>query len=157
MVPVSMRDQKSQLHRARSEFFVQSETEQANPGARIENDDLAVGAHFHTTGVSAITDCALSRDRNRTANAPQPYSRRYRLTVRYRFWFGTARDFRQEPVDRAGEQFPRDRFEQIFICAGFKGAGSIDPIIAAGDDDDLGWLQLLANRAAHLKAVRFWH
>src|SRR6476659_2123654 len=37
MVPVSMRDQKSQLHRARPEFFVQSETKQANPGAGIEN------------------------------------------------------------------------------------------------------------------------
>src|SRR4029077_15024914 len=64
VVPVSVCDQKSQLHRARSEFFVQSKTEQANPGAGIENDDLAVGAHFHATGVSAIADCALSRDRS---------------------------------------------------------------------------------------------
>ena len=67
------------------------------------------------------------------------------------------RDFRQEPLDRAGEQFPRERFEQIFICARFKSAGSIDSIIAAGDHDDLGWLQLLTNGAAHLKAIRFWH
>jgi len=38
---------KSQLHRARSEFFVQSQTEQTNPGARIENDDLASARTSH--------------------------------------------------------------------------------------------------------------
>src|SRR5438034_74760 len=64
VVPVSVRDQKSQLHRARPKFFVQCETEQANSAAGIENNDLAISTHFHATGVSTITHCALSRDRN---------------------------------------------------------------------------------------------
>jgi hypothetical protein len=36
-------------------------------------------------------------------------------------------------------------------------AGSIDSIVAARDNDDLSWLQLLADGAANLKAIRFWH
>src|SRR6188472_2554634 len=98
-------------------------------------------------------DGALARNRNGTANTPEPYPRGNRFAFRYRFWLKMTRDFGQKAVNRAGEQFPCEWFEQIFICACFKCTGSVDPVIATSDDDDLGWLQFLANAAANLKAV----
>src|SRR5262249_29841889 len=111
-----------------------------NAGAGIQNNDLPIGAKFDATGVSAVAERAPSRNRDRAANAPESYAWRHRFTFRRGFWPRTARHLRQKTVYSAGEQFPRDRFKQIFISAGFQGAGSIDSVISPRDDDDFGRL-----------------
>ena len=69
MIPVGVRDQECELHRARAEFLVQGEAERTNAGTGIENDDLAIRADFDAAGVSAVTarcsDPALESNRAR--------------------------------------------------------------------------------------------
>jgi hypothetical protein len=64
---------------------------------------------------------------------------------------------REESIDRFTQKFPRNWFEQIFVSASFQCTRPIHGVISARHDDDLCWLELLANGATNLKAVGFWH
>ena len=68
-------DQKRELDRARAEFLFQREAERANPGAGIENDDLAVGANFDAAGVSAVAEPSSDPGRGIEPRTPQNFMR----------------------------------------------------------------------------------
>src|SRR6266480_1516360 len=71
MVPMSMRDQQREFDRFRAEFFFQSDPKGANPGTRIEHDNLAIRAHLDAGGVATVTQNARPRHRNGTARPPK--------------------------------------------------------------------------------------
>src|SRR5207249_3161039 len=54
VIPVRVCNEKGQLNRSRSQLLFQRQTESTNPGARVENDNFAVGPHFYATGITAI-------------------------------------------------------------------------------------------------------
>jgi len=68
-----MRNKDCQPDRIGTELALQRLTEKPNSRAGIEDDDLAVRAHFDATGVAAVADRARTWCRNRTTNAPENY------------------------------------------------------------------------------------
>ena len=156
MIPVRVRDQECELDRARAEFLVQREAERTNAGAGIENDDLAICADFDAAGVSAVTT-VLGPGTGIEPRTPQNFTRAGDDSQSGMFHVRPDRKFGKKSLDRTHQQIPRHRLKQIFIGARLEGVRPIDRIIAAGNDNDLGWLQLFANRSANLKAVRFRH
>src|SRR3984893_2573922 len=61
VVPVGVRNKDRQSDRIRTELTLQRLAEKANSGDGVEDDDFAVGAHFNTTRVAAVTDRARAR------------------------------------------------------------------------------------------------
>src|SRR5438309_11100002 len=47
VIPVRVCNEKSQLDRLWSQLLFQRQTETANPRARVEHNNFAVGTHFH--------------------------------------------------------------------------------------------------------------
>ncbi len=56
MIPMGVRNQKSQLDWPGAEFLFQGDSQLAHAGAGVEDDDLAVGPHLDAAGISAIAD-----------------------------------------------------------------------------------------------------
>src|SRR5205823_9205287 len=79
VVPVRVRNQKSQFDRLRCEFLLESEPECTNPGASIENNDLTVGPYFDTAGIASVTNGRWSWHWNGTAHSPKLEARRDRV------------------------------------------------------------------------------
>src|SRR5205814_5933399 len=77
VVPVRVSNQKSQLERLRPELLFQRQAETTDPGARVEDDNFAIGPHFYATGITSISDRRRPRHRERAAHAPQLYPRRH--------------------------------------------------------------------------------
>src|SRR5438105_9557697 len=65
MIPVRVCNEKCQLDCSRPQLLLQRKTEATNPGARVENDNFAVGPHFYATGVASIPVCRAPWNRNR--------------------------------------------------------------------------------------------
>src|SRR5438067_540607 len=68
--------------RLRSKFLFRGKTQSANSGSSIEDDDLAVHAHFYTAGITSITKSRRSWQWKRTAHAPQFHTGRHRPRLR---------------------------------------------------------------------------
>src|SRR5882672_9014100 len=71
VVPVGVSEQQSQLEGLTLEFRHQLTSEQAQTGTGVEDDDLAIGAHFDTGSVAAIVDGARTGSWNGASHAPE--------------------------------------------------------------------------------------
>src|SRR5438046_839295 len=70
VVPVGVGNEKSQLHRLRSQLLFQRKTETTNPGPRIEHDNFAVCAQFYAACITSIPVRPRPRHRERATHAP---------------------------------------------------------------------------------------
>src|SRR4051812_47442602 len=79
VVPVRMGKEQMQINRRAPELLVQRKTEFADAGAGVENDDVAIRAHFDAGRIAAVTDGRRSRNGNRSPDTPEFYSSRWRM------------------------------------------------------------------------------
>src|SRR6266576_6218915 len=64
-------NEESQLDRLRPKLMLKRLTQETNPRAGIEHNDLAVSSNFDTTGIPAVTNRRRSRSWDRAADAPE--------------------------------------------------------------------------------------
>ena len=110
VVPVGVRQQQGQVERPGVEFGDQLAPQQPQPGAGVEDDDLAIGADLDTGSVAAVMDGGRARGRNGAAHAPELQPRRCRR--------GTP----LEPASSAAASRPELRDLSSLLAAVFIGA-----------------------------------
>lgn len=158
VIPMGVGEENRELDRLLPELLLQVHPKRPDPGAGIEDDQFAVGAHLHATGVSAITHGAGAGNRDGTADTPEFDAGGGRMKRDLAFIGERAAwSFGHDAVDGSTEIGPSDGLDQIFVGAGLDRALAIDAVIAPGNDDDLGALHLATQHAAHLKAVGLGH
>ena len=121
---MGMRDQSvSSIERA-TEFLAPAQGRGPDAGAGIENNDLAVCAHFDATGVSAITHRCSVPGTGIEPRTPQNFTRgRRRFPIGHHFTCASDRSIRGKKRSIAPmQQLPRHRLKQIFIGARFERA-----------------------------------
>ena len=154
MVPVRVSQEQGQIDRGGAKLLFQGESQFANSGTGVEDDDVPIGADLHASGVSAVTDRRRAGDGDRSADSPEFYARRRGIN------FKGARPARSQFQARAarafyhgGELFPLQRFDEITVAPRFHDGVALDVIGAAGDDNDLYQIKSFPDRPADLKAA----
>src|SRR5262249_25558554 len=75
VIPMGVRQKKSEIDRRGAEFLFQGKTELSDTGPGVENNNFAIAANLDTGGVATITNGRWAGDRDRTADAPELDSR----------------------------------------------------------------------------------
>ncbi|MEI9896020.1 MAG: hypothetical protein WDN28_19660 [Chthoniobacter sp.] len=161
MVPVRVRDEQRDLDRLSAELRRQRLAQRPDARSRIQDDNLAIRAHFHARGIAPEENRRLAGGGNRAAHAPKLHDRRlvrYRLQIR----LGLRRRsrlrlpaHRGRPLQCLMQLRQLDRLDQEFIRPGFARTLPVRGKIAPADHDDARVLdvRMFPHRAAYVETV----
>ena len=154
VVPMRMGQEQRQLERLLMELGLESAAQRAQARARIQNEDVPIGADLDTGGVAAVANRCRAGSGNGAAHTPE-FQTRWRtfpgLGVEFLRRLGANSKLRQ-----AGKQFlGLNRLGEIIIGSRLECREPITGIITARDDDNFGVAQppILSQGAANGEPV----